>query len=61
MTAKLTLPEDVLVNSGLTESDCLIELAVFLYAQRRITVENALQISQLSRVAFDDAFAKRRQ
>jgi predicted HTH domain antitoxin len=54
----LTLPDDVLVTSGLTESDCLIALAVHLYAQRRITVENALQISQLSRVEFDDALAK---
>ena len=61
LTAKLTLPDDVLVNPGLTERDCLIELAIHLYAQRRITVENALEISQLSPVEFDDAFATRRQ
>jgi predicted HTH domain antitoxin len=60
MTAKLTLPDDFLVSTGLTESDCLIELAVHLYAQRRISVEHALQMTELSRVEFDDALATHR-
>jgi predicted HTH domain antitoxin len=59
VSAKLTLPEDFLVASGLTESDCLIELAVHLCARRRISVEQAVRLSGLSREEFDDAFEKR--
>lgn len=59
MKAKLTLPVDVLVSSGLTESDCLIELAVHLFGQRRVTMDQALRISNLGRVEFEEELAKR--
>lgn len=59
MAAKLTLPDDFLVTSGLTESECLIALAVHLFAQHRITVDQAVLLSGLDRENFDQAFEKR--
>ena len=45
MSTELTIPDDILEAAGLTERDCLIELAVHLYAERRITLGQALRLS----------------
>ena len=59
MSKELTIPDDILEAAGLTETDCLIELAVHLYAERRITIGQALRISRLSRADFEKELARR--
>ena len=54
----LDVPDEILKRAGLTEQDCLSELAVHLYAERRITHGEALRISGLSRQAFEQELAK---
>ena len=59
MGTELTIPNDILEAAGLTEKDCLIELAVHLYAERRITLGQALRLSQLSRAELESELACR--
>lgn len=59
MSTELTIPDDILEAAGLTERDCLIELAVHLYAERRITLGQALRLSQLSRDELEKELARR--
>jgi hypothetical protein len=48
----IEIPEDILKTAGLTEADCLIELAVRLYAERRISIAQALRLSRMRRPTF---------
>ena len=57
MSKELTIPDDILEAAGLTERDCLIELAVHLYAERRITLGQALRLSQLTRAELEQKAA----
>jgi predicted HTH domain antitoxin len=59
MSTELTIPDDILEAAGLTERDCLIELAVQLYAQQRITIAQALRLSRLNRLDFEKELAQR--
>jgi predicted HTH domain antitoxin len=59
VSTELTIPDDILEAAGLTERDCLIELAVHLYADRRITLGQALRLSQLSRAELEKELARR--
>ena len=59
MSTELTIPDDILEAAGLTERDCLIELAVHLYAERRITLRQALRLAQLSRAELMKELARR--
>lgn len=59
MNASLKIPEDILNAAGLTEQDCLIELAVHLYAERRLSFAQALRLCGLGRVAFERELARR--
>ena len=59
MSTKLTIPDDILEAAGLTERDCLIELAVHLYTERRITFGQALRLSQLTRAELEKELARR--
>jgi len=59
VSTELTIPDDILEAAGLTERDCLIELAVHLYAERRITLGQALRLSQLSRDELEKELARR--
>ena len=54
----LDVPDEILKRAGLTEQDCLSELAVHLYAERRITHGEALRISGLSRRAFEQELGR---
>ena len=56
---KLEIPDDILKSSRLTEEDCLIELSVRLYADRRISLAQALRLSRLDRLAFASQLARR--
>ncbi len=56
---KLEIPEDILQAAGMTEKDCLAELAVHLYANRRISFAQALRLSGLKRAEFEEELARR--
>ncbi len=43
----MRIPEDILEAAGVTEPECLIELAVHLYAERRLAVAHALRLAGL--------------
>jgi predicted HTH domain antitoxin len=59
MSTRITIPDDFLEAAGLTERECLIELAVQLYSQRRIKIGHALRLSQLTRREFEEELARR--
>lgn len=59
MRTELTIPDDILEAAGLTERDCLVELAVHLYVQRRLRIGQALRLSRLSRAEFEKELARR--
>jgi predicted HTH domain antitoxin len=59
MATRLTIPDDILESSGWNENDCLIELAVRLYAERRIKIAQALRLARLSRTEFERELARR--
>ena len=59
MSVELRIPEDILQAAGLTEQECLIELAVHLYADRRLAFAQALRLSGLSRLEFEEELARR--
>ena len=56
---KLEIPDDILQSSRVTEEDCLIELSVRLYADRRISLAQALRLARLDRLAFERQLARR--
>lgn len=59
MASHLRIPDDILATAGLTERDCLIELAVQLYAQRRLPIGPALRLCGLTRIEFEHELARR--
>ena len=59
MSVELRIPEDILEAAGLTEQECLAELAVHLYADRRLAFEQALRLAGLNRVEFEKELARR--
>ena len=49
----LRIPEDILEAAGVAEQECLIELAVHLYAERRLAFAHALRLAGLNRLEFE--------
>ena len=45
----MRISEDILEAAGVTEQECLIELAVHLYAERRLAFAHALRLAGLRR------------
>ena len=56
---KLEIPDEIVKTSGLTEADCLIGLSVGLYADRRISLAQALRLTGVDRFEFDRQLAQR--
>jgi len=54
----LEIPDEILRASGLTSKDCLIELALHFYAERKIHYAQALRLSGLQRPEFDAQLAR---
>jgi predicted HTH domain antitoxin len=54
----IEIPAEILERSGLSEKECLLELSVHLYADRRIPFGQALRLSGSNRSAFDEALAQ---
>jgi len=55
----LTIPDDVLRQTGLTERELLIELACRLYDAEKLSKPAAVQLSGLERADFEDELVKR--
>jgi predicted HTH domain antitoxin len=54
------LPEEILKSAGLTEKDIVIELAVHLYGERKISFPHAVRISGLGRLEFERELHRRK-
>lgn len=56
---QLTLPDEDIRTTGMSESELKLELAVLLYAQRRVTMVSGSHIAGLSFVDFQREVANR--
>ena len=56
---QIDLPDEVVRAAGLTEKACLTELAVQLYASRRVTIAQALELCRMTRSEFQKELGKR--
>jgi predicted HTH domain antitoxin len=56
----IQLPEEILRSAGLTEREIVIELAVHLYGERRISFHQAVKISGLNRLEFEGELHRRK-
>jgi predicted HTH domain antitoxin len=55
-----TIPQDVLDSARITIADIRLEIALALYAQRRLSVGKAAQLAQMSLWQFRHVLALRR-
>lgn len=55
----MEIPDDIIRSSGLSERDFITELAVRLYADRRISLGQALRFCGLDRIEFEGQLARR--
>ncbi len=56
----LQVPQDVLDSARLTLSELKVELAVYLYAQRRLSIGKARELAGMSLWEFRQLLASRR-
>ena len=57
---KLELPQDVLDSARMTLADVKVELGVYLYAQRRLSLGKARELAGMSLWEFRQLLASRR-
>lgn len=55
----MTIPEDVLLETGLTERGLLIELACHLYDAGKLPLWSAAKLANLDRPGIEDALLER--
>ena len=56
----LDVPQDILDSARLTVSELKMEIAVFLYAQRRLSIGKARELAEMSLWEFRHLLASRR-
>lgn len=56
----LHVPQDILDSSRLTLSELKVEIAVYLYAQRRLSIGKAHELADMSLWEFRQLLASRR-
>jgi predicted HTH domain antitoxin len=56
----LQIPQDILDSSRLTVSELKVELAVYLYTQRRLSIGKARELADMSLWEFRQLLASRR-
>ena len=56
----LHVPQDILDSSRLTLSELKVEIAVYLYAQRRLSIGKARELAEMSLWEFRQLLATRR-
>lgn len=59
-TATLDIPQDILDSARLSLADARLELAIALYAQRRLSVGKARELADISLWQFRQILAARR-
>ena len=57
--ASLMIPEEVLREAGLTESEALVEFACRLFDAGKLTLWSAAKLARLDRNGIEDALLKR--
>jgi len=56
----LEVPQDILDSARLTVSDLKVEMAVYLYAQRRLSIGKACELAGMALWEFRQLLASRR-
>ena len=56
----LDVPQDILVSAHLTISDLKVEMAAYLYAQRRLSIGKACELAGMALWEFRQLLASRR-
>lgn len=59
MGADLNIPENVLLSARISADELLIELAVYLYDQERLSIGQAKNLAQTDLISFQKELAKR--
>ncbi len=57
--ATLQIPDDLLREAGLNETEAVVELACHLFEAGKLTLWPAARLAGLDRVAMEEALAKR--
>jgi predicted HTH domain antitoxin len=57
---RVTIPDELRQTARLTEAEALLELAVALFEQERLTLAQASRLAGLSRMQFQRVLADRR-
>ncbi|MBE9250148.1 UPF0175 family protein [Dolichospermum sp. LEGE 00240] len=55
----LTISDEVLNSSGMTGSELLVEIAVMLFLQERVSLGKASKIAEMNYVEFQELLAQR--
>jgi predicted HTH domain antitoxin len=56
----ITIPDDILASSGLTENELRHELAIALFQVERLTLSQAEKLADQTQLEFQQALASRR-
>jgi predicted HTH domain antitoxin len=56
----ITIPDDVLKHSNISERQLLLELAVYLYSKKILTIGQARKLAKLDLIAFQKQLAQRK-
>ncbi|NTW18339.1 MAG: UPF0175 family protein [Aphanizomenon flos-aquae DEX188] len=55
----LTISDEVLNSSGMTGSELLVEIAIMLFLQERVSLGKASKIAEMNYVEFQELLAQR--
>jgi predicted HTH domain antitoxin len=58
-TMSIIIPDDVLANTRMTESEIKQEIAIMLFQKEKLTLAQASRFAQMHRVAFQHLLASR--
>ena len=56
----IEIADSILHKSGLTESDILLQLAILLFEQEKLTLAQASELARLHKIQFQKELAKRK-
>ena len=55
----VVIPANIVEATKLNKNELLIEVAVYLYSQERLTLEQASKLAELGRISFQKELAER--
>ena len=56
----IEIPDSILQKSGLRENDILLQLAILLFEQEKLTLAEASELARLHQIQFQKELAKRK-